>query len=58
MVQAMNPAPTMTTWLPARMWDTTPRACGSVQKLWTPGESAPGTDALTGEEPVAIRRSS
>ena len=57
-VNAMKPAPTMTTWLPGVISATTPRACSSVQKLWTPGPSAPGTGARTADDPVAIRRSS
>ena len=52
----MKPAPTMTTWLPGLISATTPRACSSVQKLWTPGPSAPGTGARTADDPVAIEQ--
>ena len=51
MVKAMKPAPTITTWLPGPISASTPRACWSVQKLWTPGPSAPGTGARTGRRP-------
>ncbi len=58
MVKAMNPAPTMATRAPGVIPAATPRACSSVQKLWTPGPSAPRTGARTGEDPVAMSRSS
>src|SRR5207247_1459884 len=57
-VKAMNPAPTMTTWLPRAISARTARASSRVQNEWTPRPSAPGTGARTAEEPVAIRQSS
>ena len=57
-VNAMNPAPTMTTRLPGAMPATTSLASSSVQKQWIPGPSAPGMGALAAREPVAIRQSS
>ena len=57
-VNAMKPAPIMTTWLPGAMWARTPRASSSVQNEWTRGPSAPGTGARTADDPVATRQSS
>ncbi len=57
-VNAMKPAPIMTTWLPGAMWARTPRASSSVQNEWTPRPSAPGTGARTADDPVATRQSS
>src|SRR3989338_6781622 len=57
-VNAMNPAPTSTTWLRGRMPASTARASSSVQNEWPARPSAPGTGARTAEEPVAIRQSS
>ena len=57
-VNAMKPAPTITTWRPGWICVITPRASSSVQNECTPRPSAPGTGARTADEPVAIRQSS
>jgi hypothetical protein len=54
----MNPAPTMTTWLPAGTSAMTLRASSRVQNECTPGPSAPGMGGRAAREPVAMRQSS
>src|SRR5437870_1788884 len=41
----------MTTWLPGAISARTARASSRVQNEWTPRPSAPGTGALTADEP-------